>query len=46
MILREKGIIGDMTDLNCMIIVGDISHRLVEQDSIRNIWIPEQDKDT
>ena len=39
-------IIGDMTDLNSMIIVGDLSHRMVEQeDSIGNIWIPDQDKD-
>ena len=35
-----------MIDLNHMIVVGDLSHRMVDNDdSIGNLWIPDQDED-
>ena len=45
-ILREEAIKEDMTDLNHMIVVGDLNHRMVEEeDSIENVWIKDQEVD-
>ena len=43
-ILREEVTIGEMIDPNFVILIGYLSHRMVEQeDSIRNVRIPNQD---
>ena len=43
-ILREEVTIGDMMDPNHMIIKGDLSHRMVEEeDSISNFQTPNHD---